>query len=249
LQEQGYEGSHLLVPATFLVIAGTVLFSAIVAPIAAVRLGLAERNPQGMLIIGANTVARTLAKAITDQGFRVLLVDSNRENITAARTQGLEAVGGNILSETIHDEMDLAGIGRMIAMTPNAWVNMAATARFAETFGRSAVFQIAPQTDGKDDHKHDRRHGRLLAGKALSYREFSSRISRGGTVKATKLSDEFTMEDYRREHGDHVIPLLIMTESKRLNVLVNDQKAEPKPGQLVISLMDGPVNGGGVKAG
>ena len=45
--------------------------------------------------------------------FKVLLVDTNHDNISQARLSGLPATYASILSENIHDELDLGGFGRL----------------------------------------------------------------------------------------------------------------------------------------
>ena len=40
------------------------------------------------LLVGAHAWGRMVAAALTEQGFRVLLVDTNRSNILAARMEG-----------------------------------------------------------------------------------------------------------------------------------------------------------------
>ena len=44
------------------------------------------------------------------------MVDTNRSNQTAARMAGLRTYGESILAEHAVDEMDLGGIGKLIAV-------------------------------------------------------------------------------------------------------------------------------------
>src|SRR5690606_5026847 len=110
-------------PLTFLVIVTTVAIYGLSAKPLARRLGVAEPEPQGLLIVGAGKLERAIAKAVQEEGFAVKLVDSNRENIAAARLEGLRTRHGNVLSDTLQEEMDLNGLGRLLAMTPSDEVN------------------------------------------------------------------------------------------------------------------------------
>jgi len=50
LEEAGYPGATLLVPVTFLTIISTVTIYGLTSPFVARKLGLAEANPQGILL-------------------------------------------------------------------------------------------------------------------------------------------------------------------------------------------------------
>src|SRR5690606_11794611 len=119
LLEMGIEDAKALAPVIFIVIVGTVIFYGLTAGPVARRLGLAEHDPQGVLIIGAHPFGRALAKELGNANIRALLVDSNYSNIAASRVAGLEAFHGNALSEETLSELDLGGIGRVFALTSN----------------------------------------------------------------------------------------------------------------------------------
>ena len=240
LQEvEGYGEAARLVPLTFLVIMGTVLFSSLTAPRVAHRLGLADPKPQGILFVGAHRWGRLLAEAIKDQGFRVLIVDRNRSDIAAARMAGLETYAESILAEHLLDDIDLGGLGRMIVATPNDWVNILTVHRFLRVFGRGEVYQVAPRRTGDTtDESHRHLHGRWLFDETLSFDQLARRVAEGAVVKPTPLTEEFTYESFREHYGDAAIPLFVVSGSGRLNVVTADQPAEPKPGDTLISLVD-----------
>ncbi|MEE8142445.1 MAG: sodium:proton antiporter, partial [Planctomycetota bacterium] len=101
LTKEGFEEASLLVPLTFVVIIGTVAFYGLAAGPIARRLGLSQPQPQGILFAGAHSWARELAQGLHEQGFRVVLVDNNWENISAARMAGLPTYYCSILAEAI----------------------------------------------------------------------------------------------------------------------------------------------------
>jgi NhaP-type Na+/H+ or K+/H+ antiporter len=81
------EQAEQLVPITFLVIVGTVsIYGLLAAPLAR-RLGLADPNPQGLLIAGASDWVRNVAKALKDEGFAVLLLDTNDVHVSPRRSR------------------------------------------------------------------------------------------------------------------------------------------------------------------
>ena len=134
-----------LVPVVFLVIVGTVTLDGLTAGPLANALNLSKPNPQGALFVGAHPLARALAQAVQREGLTVLLADTNWENLAAARLEGLPTYHGNVLSEEARDELELTGIGRLVALTPNQEVNALAAMHFIEFFGRSEVYQVQVQ--------------------------------------------------------------------------------------------------------
>ena len=79
------------------------------------RLGLADANPQGLLLIGAGGFSRALARAFTELGLTAIVVDTNRASVSEARLEGLQAVHANALAEDAEEHLPLGGVGRLLA--------------------------------------------------------------------------------------------------------------------------------------
>ena len=227
-----------LVPLTFLTIIGTVLICSLTARRAAHHLGVADPDPQGIVFLGAHPWTRVIAEALDKQGFRVLVVDTNRANVAAARMAGLKTYGESILAEHALDEMDLGGIGKFIAAVPNDWINVLAVQRFREVFGRGHVYQVPPLRRDEDPDPHRHLHGRWLFGPQATFAHLADRVARGAVVKATPITEQFTYEDFRDHYGDEAICLFVISESKRLRVLTDERTAEPQAGETLVSLVD-----------
>ena len=110
MEELGFEGADLLVPMVFAVIVGTVVLQSATSRPLAKRLGVAEPDPRGFLILGANAVARAIGKALHEAEVPVLVVDTNWDNVRAARMEEIPAWFGNPMSERAETEMNLAGL-------------------------------------------------------------------------------------------------------------------------------------------
>ena len=239
--EETYPQAAALVPMTFLVIIGTVSVSSLLAPSVSRRLGLADRKPQGLLLVGAHIWSRMIAEAVQKQGFRVLLVDTNRGHLAAARMAGLDTHNDSILAEHLLDEIDLGGTGRLIAATPNDWVNILTVHRFMRIFGRGEVYQVPPRKGGDSgDESHRHLHGRWLFDEQLTHEQLTERVADGAVIKSTTLSDEFTYKSFLDHYGETAVPLFVVTPSRRLEVITADQPADPTPGDTLISLVDDP---------
>jgi CPA1 family monovalent cation:H+ antiporter len=195
-----------LAPVTFLVIFSTVTIYGLAASPVARRLNIADPNPQGILFAGAEPFARALAEALKLEGFSVLLVDTNYSNVSAARMQGLPTQTASILSEYVGSELDLSGIGKLFALTPNDEVNALAVRQFADQFGRSNVFQLMPRASEQNKPRgsvDEKLTGRKLFHSSMTYPRLTQRFNNGAKLKKTLLTAEFDYEDFRELYGDH----------------------------------------------
>ncbi len=234
----GHAGAEQLVSLTFLVIVATVTFYGLTAGPIARRLGLSERDPQGVLFVGANQLARSLAKILNEHGFRTALIDSNPQNVIASKNAGLSAVHGEALSEAILDDLELAGIGRMMATTTNNEVNSLAVLQFQEIFGRAEVYQLATDSlaSGQETIAQHLK-GRVLFGSNITCERIRNKMEMGANVQLTKLTEDFDYLAYQSLYDKQAIPLLLITEKGKLIIYTSDYQPLPKPGQFLISLV------------
>lgn len=243
LVELGFEQARLLAPLVFLVIVGTVVVQGGTANFVARRLGVAEAEPQGFLIVGAQRLGRTLGRALQDAGFTVRLVDMNRENVRRARLAGLDVYHGNILSEFTENDIDLSGIGHLLALTSNDEANALACLHLQDELSSSNVYQLPPHALGRDEQRSPSAHrmGRVLFDEDATY-EHLTELLRGGvngaSVKNTPLTKQFTYKQYREQYGDDFLPLLTFKEKDRkVHVNTVEQSFEPEAGWTVMSLV------------
>ncbi|MBK8902986.1 MAG: sodium:proton antiporter [Anaerolineaceae bacterium] len=243
LEEAGFAGSESLVALTFLVILATVLIYGLTAAPLANWLGLAEASPQGVLFMGAHPLTRELAELLQSHGFRVGLIDSNWRNHAAARMTGLKSYYGNALDESVLEAVDLAGIGRFLAMTSNDEANALSALHFAEVFGRSGAFQLqsSDSSDPSAEQSAPRHlHGRILFQPALTYAQLDELFAGGAQLKSTPITQEFTYADFKRQHPGTAVALCLIRKSGRLAIFTADGDLAPKTGDTLISLLARP---------
>jgi hypothetical protein len=226
---------------TFLVIVVTVtVYGLTLAPLAR-WLGLSGENPQGILFAGASPAVREIALAVQEEGFTVLLVDTNPRNNATARMAGLPIAYASIGSEYVQEEIDLGGIGRLIAMTPNDEVNTLAAMGFAERFGRAEVFQVAVSESASDrtEHVGAYRRGRIVFDRPTTIEYLEERFSSGARVKKTTLTADFTYDDFLARYGESTL-VLFRTDAtgKKLLIATEESETSPRPGQKVFALVD-----------
>jgi len=187
LEEEGVPDAGKIVPIVFLVIIGTIVVYGFVAGPAARALGLAESQADGVLIAGSHAVARGLAGELDNHNVKTLLVDTDPYNITRAIAAGLRARRMSVLAEEASQDLDLRGVGRLLAITSNDEVNALATARFARVFGRREVFQLAPNARRSGDPSFPEEHlGRLIGIEGITYSTLDERSRQGWRVRTAR---------------------------------------------------------------
>ncbi|OGT65516.1 MAG: sodium:proton antiporter [Gammaproteobacteria bacterium RIFCSPLOWO2_02_47_7] len=240
LEEAGYPDAVFLVPLTFLIIIGTVVIQSGTSEFIAKLLGVREPSPTGALIIGAGNVARAIGKAIQESGLKVILTDSNWENTSLARMEGLPTYYGNPISEHAERHLELTGIGRMLAMSGRANLDTLASLRFKSDFGEKGIYELKTTREKiiSDKHKISSRHrGYQLFGEEITHGVLASWLRNGAEIRSTQLSDEFGFEAYMAKYDGKIIPLFAIDNKKRLQFFVIDGKMKPESGWMIISLI------------
>ena len=201
-------GSELLVPLAFVLIIGTVVFQSLTTKWVADRLNVSNPAPNGLLIVGANSVARTLGKALQDADVNVTLMDRNRHRVQEARTNGLNTFFGNVTSAHAASNLDLTPVGKIVALSRNDDLNQLAALHFKDEFGTANVFLISHHSDPSDDpedHAHNLTAFRYLFEPGITFEILRDAISRGASVVETKLTEQSARsinEDLARSQED-----------------------------------------------
>jgi NhaP-type Na+/H+ or K+/H+ antiporter len=198
----------------FLIIVGTVAVYGLTAVPLARALGLASKNPTGILFAGADPWARLAAATLQADGHQVMLLDTNYSNVSAAKLKGLEAHRANILSEFAEEELDFNGLGSLVAGTPNDEVNSIASQRFIHQFGRAGVWQLAP-FDRHDSKKNTASHevrSQICFTGGPDHATLSQLVDEGAVVKKSQITDIYTFEDFRLTYGDPSPPILFLAD-------------------------------------
>ena len=226
--------ANLLEPLMFVVIVGTVLIYGLTTGPVAHWLKVADSNPQGLLLIGAQPWVRNLGEVLNRQKIPVLLVDRNRNHIAAAKMQDLRTQHGDVLSEYFDERVDLTGLGKIMALTPNDEVNVLALQHFEHFFGRKDSFIAAREKRDAPTLTY-----RTWVGTDWTPARFSARFSAGERFRATTLSDEFDYDDYREKYAETLTPVMLRRERGTLEPIVSGGEQTPKPGDTVFAFGPG----------
>ena len=241
LEKMNYPGSHLLPALTFMVIVATVLIQSLTSRWIAKKLGVAEAEPNGVLIVGANTFARALALILHKQGYQVCVSSMNWSDIQAAKMSGLPTFFGNPVSAQADRKLELTGIGSMIAISRRPDLNALSCLKYRIEFGKNQVFSL--RNDSENDQRASDRISRSFRASRLfnndiTLDQLTQKLEEGGDIKTTALSATFNYEQYCELYGDRSVPLYFVTPKNAIRwVNQHSDKTTPKEGWKITALI------------
>jgi len=236
LLEAGYADAGLLVPIVFGVIMSTVILHGLTIRPLAKLLGLSAGGGSGILIVGGARWVLQLALTLRRAGAEVVMTDSTYRKVSRARREGLEVHFGDVLSEEMEFELPLERLSWVMAANDDNSYNSLVCMRFANTFGRSNVLQLAMTTEegGRKEGDHNLM-GRVPWGERGTYQEITRRYWSNGSFKSTQLSEEFSWIDLQEKHPNALF--LFWVKPSKLGV-IDGEKAPPEDAK-VIFMTDG----------
>ncbi len=204
--------AELLLPLVFLMIVGTVVLQGSTAKLVANGLGVVRKEPTGILFVGANELARKIAKKLEELGLDIILVDTSVPNIKSARKSGLQALEANVLSDSIFEEVDLSRVGRLAAVTSNSGLNELACRWFENELGEKNVLRLASKEEAEN-------HNVALSKNVLfnAHTEFVALVSlirRKDPFGEVNLADQSEYDEWMSKQMGRVIPICLVTEEK-----------------------------------
>lgn len=240
LVDMQVNGSELLVPVIFSMIIGTTLIVSLTARRVGVMLDCAEAVPNGVLIQGANPLARAIAVALNRQGFHSKLVDTNREYIGEADSDGLETYWGQLVSAHADREMEFVGFHFLLILTPREELNALVFSKSRLDFepGNVAAVQTATERDASERHGVHSVESAYLFGRNTTYSMLSRALERGAQIQVTPITDEFTFEDYQQMTDMHATLLFAIAADGHLHLYTDEATPTVAAGWKIISLAD-----------
>ena len=236
LEQEGFADAEKLVPYTFVVIIATVTVYGLSANPVARLLKVAKPQPNGVLFLGAHSWCLDLACQLQELGLKVMVADSNWENISKARKRNLETYHGNILSEFAMDEINFDGIGKLFALTQNDEVNALASIRFAEIFGSSNVFQL-PQSAisiHKESETTEALGGRILFSNEWNHSAIEDFMSNPNQLALYRITDGFNLKNFTKKLGKNGLIVAVLNGQDNLLANSLDNPPTTQLGDLIV---------------
>ncbi len=238
LEGMGYPGAENLVPMVFTIIVGTVVIQSLSGSIVARWLGIANPDPNGVLIVGANPVALAYAAALRSAGHRVLVASTSWDGISKARMAGIPVFYGSPVSSYAERHLELIGLGRLLALSHRPGINELACVKYRYEFGRESVYTVKQDSESSHE-KHQvsgQSAGRVLFDGEISMNDLLALFVGEFKTKTTELTDSFRYADYREQHPERLI-LFITTESGHVRFPAGEEKMKVSAGSKITALV------------
>lgn len=218
LAREGVPGAEYITPLVFMIVLLSVLLNATTARLFARLVGVFIKDSEGILIIGASSISRLIAKYLQDNKRHVVLMDNNADNVRKAKDLGLDALEGSVYADDLLNNIELNDVGYLMAMTGNSDINKTAITKFTNQFGEKGSFRLISSdemsdpetnpTEGLFSHTDDYIKLTEVARKYPTIHEvvLNSRAHYEGLIEISKTDSE-------------IIPLFVKTASGALEII------------------------------
>ncbi len=223
--------AELLLPLVFLIIVGTVVFQGSTAKYVASLLGVRRKEPKGILIVGANELARRIGLKLKEMGVYVLIVDTSAPSIAEAKKVGLRTLQSNILSDQVFDDIDLSKIGKLVATTSNSGLNDLACKWFEEELGTENVFRLASKEEADNSN--------LPLPKNVLFNSRTDFVSLVQMLRGSDVYSEFNFhnsnqyEDFMSNYGKRIVPMFLKSDGNDFELITGFSSDFDKMNQLI----------------
>ena len=226
LAANGVEFGRDMRALVFLVIACTVTLQGLTGGLLAKALGLARPKNFGYLILGANILARRIAKELQDCGEPVMLMDSSEDACTEAQEEGLSVIYGNGLEERSMIRGLIDSRKATLALTPNEHINFLYAKRVHEHFrGTHTVVALETASSGVTAQMVEKLPASILFGAERPLGLWMrGMISKSLIEERWELS--FPGETVNKAPGNAILPLIAKRNGKAF--LIEDTQSLEK---------------------
>ena len=231
----GFEDATLIAPLAFVLVAFTVVLHGFTLAPFARWLGLTGADVPGVVVIGGSTWTTAFAEALKKAEVPVLMTDPNFGNLRGARAAGIPTFSGDILSEAAEQRLELISYATLVAATDNDAYNTLVATDLAPEFGRDSVFQVMRSKNDSARHQLPRTLGGRKFGAEETHSGLNRMIADGWTFRITRLTEEYTLEDWRTKRpGAHLFARIGPNGAIRL--VRKDEEVKGAPDVRIIAL-------------
>jgi len=238
-QNVGNDLASSLVPLSFCIILGTILLQSFTAGPIARWLGVAEPEPKGFLIVGATPFGLALAGELQKNGVFVQIADQDWSAVRAAVMRGLQAYWGSPVSEDADINLNLTGIGYLLAITPQSERNALVAHYYRTDFEPDKIFTIRNvQTNNVKSLEKTRFKyaGHYLFPDTVSLEDLEELLRQGAKITTTPLTAEFSYEQFRTQADMKRLPFFAIDPNGYTHALGVKPEPTPKAGWKIMAV-------------
>jgi len=230
LEDFGMKDADALVPLVFGVVVATIFAHGFSAGWVARRLGIDKGKGDGVLLVGANAFTTALGSALQAMGLTVMIADTAKFALRAARKQSLAVHQGDILDEVTQDTLDLQQFQHVVAATDNDSYNSLVCADLGPEVGGDKLTQT-----GVDETRLGRGRARVLLEGGETVDELQVRVASGWQFGRTRITGVFPYEAYRARLPAGAEPVAVMKPDRRLLLFSTTQRPVVEPGDTMLT--------------
>ncbi len=205
LTERNVPGAELIIPITFMIIAGTVFYYALITPWLARVLGLAGEHRPTLLLVGAPAWALAIGEGLSRAGADVMVWTESDTEAEAAASHGIPSFGGPLDPEDHSAGSLLEDVAAFAVVSDDDSLNQLLSYQLAELYSANQVYRrrspsdYAPIVDSQalelfhDGDTETEVQRRLAAGEPLSVIGPLAAIPEGAVPLAAVIPKTGTM--------------------------------------------------------
>ena len=233
LKANGVAGGDQMQALVFLVIATTVAVQGLSGGIVASFLGVTRPSNNGMLILGANALARAVGRELKAFGQSVELLDTAPERIKIAHEQGLDAVLGNGLDADVLAHVHADSRQACIGMTPREDTNYLFAQKILKNFrGPDAYVALETEAEGVTEAMVTKSNVKLMFGAECPLEQWIHRFKRGDlAVEHWNNTLDKAVIDIRRHPTGSALPLFAVRKGA---IVFVDRDYVPRSRDVVV---------------
>lgn len=238
LLDAGYEDASILLTLTFGLVFFTVVAHGFSIGWLAKKLNLSMEGKPGVLITGSNLFTVELSLSLKKANYPVMIVDNSWERLAGARKSGVPFYYGSLLSEQTEYNLDTIPYEYLIASTVSHSYNALICTTFMPEYGRANVFKVSPyeETASGPSDPLDQIGGRILFDEDVSISDLNDKINKGYIFRQTRITNQYSYEQYVAEKDDSTVFLYVITSSGELKFYSERMRTVPGAGDLIVSL-------------
>ncbi|MGR3572087.1 cation:proton antiporter [Brevirhabdus sp.] len=205
LMALGIADGALIAPLAFVLVAVTVVLHGFSLHPFARLMGLTASAEPGVLLVGGSRWTTALGELLLKAEVPVLVTDPNHAHLRGPRRAGLRTFYGDVLSKAAERGLELVSYETVVVATDNDAYNTLVATDLGPEFGRTNVYQIGKAKGESARHALPSTLGGREFGNAETYDELDRMIREGWQMRLTRLSEEFSFEDWRASRPHSVL--------------------------------------------
>lgn len=233
LTDAGIPGAEALVPLAFTTAIVTIVIHGFTAEAWAKRLGISRSGGNRLMLIGANPWSVSAAEAFMKSGIPVSLVDTSKFALRSARRLEIDTHEGDMLDENYRHHFDWADFKHVVACSDSDAYNALVCSELGPELGFDKVLQVDPDKRGGMTVPR----GGTLFPDVLDIYFLQTRIADGWIFSNTKITDQFSYSEYKKNMDEGAAPLAVIRKDKSYEMFSSVRNPAVSEGDTILAFI------------